>query len=327
MKVQWRFSTLVLGVAMIAALSGCGTTSAPKAAQATPAPVTTTLGEWWTSVDACLATAQLLVANGDGDTRGAMQFTDDFGTPVNGSTYQDANGNWHQSRVVQGAPGPDPSSILGPMPVWPYSQHDNAMVYARQLIMGAAAQIRNQLDSSQVNAECQRVVDAAAGTPAADKGGWTGPSASEPPTPEPTTPAPAPSNSPLVNVDWSSLTHKLDCSAIGQGIEIRDKDYFDLTGDGKKEAFVRVACNVLTGGSSDQVEVYDGGSSLSAPRLLGVLHPYKPSAPEEEQVKIVTVSGSVVTVSGIRYLHSAEPNPNWTQTYTWSGGAFHVKGS
>jgi hypothetical protein len=145
------------------------------------------------------------------------------------------------------------------------------------------------------------------------------------PTSEPTTSAPvaATADSPLANVDWASLTYGLDCSALGMGVEIVGKDFFDVTGDGVKEALVRVACKVGTGPSPDPVYVFDGGSAPVAPRLLGTLTPMAASVPHE--TKTVKAKGSLVTLSGLQW-GSGTPNCcgdiNWTQTYTWAAGKF-----
>jgi hypothetical protein len=131
--------------------------------------------------------------------------------------------------------------------------------------------------------------------------------------------------SPLANVDWSSLTYGLDCSALGMGVEITGKDFFDVTGDGAKEAFVRVGCRVGTGGVYDQVAVFDGGSAPSAPRLLGILAPVAGAVAHE--IKTVTASGPLVTLTGVEWGSHAPgccADIKWTQTYTWSTGKFQV---
>jgi len=101
--------------------------------------------------------------------------------------------------------------------------------------------------------------------------------------------------------------------------------YFDVTGDGAKDAFVQVACHTMTGGSPDQVEVFDGASAASAPHLLDTLNPVTSS--DMKEVKNVAVSGSVVTLSGEDWSANAPEccaDIAWSQTFTWSNGNFQA---
>jgi hypothetical protein len=128
---------------------------------------------------------------------------------------------------------------------------------------------------------------------------------------------------PLTNVDWLSIKHPLDCSTPGSSVEVLHTIYFDVTGDGVKEAFVQVDCTVMTGSASDQVEVFDGASALSAPRLIGILNPVAGAA--KHTTKTITASGPLVTLSGVEWSTNAPgccADIAWTQTYTWSGGKF-----
>jgi len=174
---------------------------------------------------------------------------------------------------------------------------------------------------SEVEADCRSMASRNLGGTSAV------PVAPAPSTPEPVTSTPvavAP-DSPLANVDWSSVRYGLDCSVPGMGIEITGKDFFDVTGDGVKDALVRVACRVGTGPSPDPVYVFDGGSAPLAPRLLGTLVPKMGSAPYE--IKTVTAIGPAVTLSGLEWSSRAGNccgDINWTQTYIWSAGKFQV---
>lgn len=134
----------------------------------------------------------------------------------------------------------------------------------------------------------------------------------------------------LENVDWSKVNYGVDCSDAGVGIQITGKVFFDITGDGAKEAFVRVGCHFGTGPPNDQVEVFGPGPTPLSPHLLGILAQTvaegKAGVPFQA-IQEVTAFGPVVTVSALGWGANAAlccPDITWTKTYIWSAGKFHA---
>jgi hypothetical protein len=94
----------------------------------------------------------------------------------------------------------------------------------------------------QVLADCQAMANQIL------NGTATASAAPSTPAPTPAPPVAAAGTSPLANVNWSSVTHPLDCTSIEHGIEIVGTHFFDITGDRVEDAFVQVACQTESGG-------------------------------------------------------------------------------
>jgi hypothetical protein len=119
------------------------------------------------------------------------------------------------------------------------------------------------------------------------------------------------------------LTYGLNCSVVGLGIEIAGKDFFDVTGDGVKEAFVRVGCQGSTESWPNQVNVYDGSSNVGHPKLIGVLAKINDKA--RHRISKVSRVGSVVTVMTDEWSPVASgccSDIVTQQRFTWHGSGF-----
>lgn len=116
-------------------------------------------------------------------------------------------------------------------------------------------------------------------------------------------------------------------------MEVDEKQFADVTGDGKKEAFVAVACVASTSSWPDRLEVFDGASDPSHPRRIATLLDYNDGTDERglrmgRNVGIprsITISGRVVTVVSLGYAPTdpnASPSLQITDTFTWNGSGF-----
>ena len=65
---------------------------------------------------------------------------------------------------------------------------------------------------------------------------------------------------PLADVDWTKVITDMDCSYLGQGLQVDALQFADVTGDGKAEAFVAVSCKPINDSWPDYFEVFDGAS-------------------------------------------------------------------
>lgn len=143
---------------------------------------------------------------------------------------------------------------------------------------------------------------------------------------------------PLGKVDWTKVITETDLGCNGPtgphlGVQVDEKQFADVTGDGKKEAFVAVACVASTSSWPDRLEVFDGASDPAHPRLIATLLDYKDGT-DERGLRIgsnfgipqsITISGRTVTVVSLGY---APTDPDCcfslqiTDTFTWNGSGF-----
>jgi len=143
---------------------------------------------------------------------------------------------------------------------------------------------------------------------------------------------------PLGKVDWTKAVTETDLGCNGPtgpnlGVEVDEKQFADVTGDGKKEAFVAVACVASTSSWPDRLEVFDGASDPTHPRRIATLLDYQDGT-DERGLRMgsnfgipqsITVTGRTVTVVSLGY---APTDPNCcfslqiTDTFTWNGSGF-----
>ncbi len=149
---------------------------------------------------------------------------------------------------------------------------------------------------------------------------------------------PTATENPLEKVDWTKVVTETDLGCNGPtgpnlGVEVDEKQFADVTGDGKKEAFVAVACVASTSSWPDRLEVFDGASDPAHPRLIATLLDYKDGT-DERGLRIgknfgipqsITISGRTATVVSHGYA-AADSNCCFslqiTDTFTWNGSGF-----
>jgi Alpha/beta hydrolase of unknown function (DUF915) len=143
---------------------------------------------------------------------------------------------------------------------------------------------------------------------------------------------------PLGKVDWTKVVTETDLGCNGPtgphlGVQIDEKQFADVTGDGTKEAFVAVACVASTSSWPDRLEVFDGASDTAHPRLIATILDYKDGT-DERGLRIgsnfgipqsITISGRTVTVVSHGYA-ATDPDCCFslkiTDTFTWNGSGF-----
>ena len=154
--------------------------------------------------------------------------------------------------------------------------------------------------------------------------------------------SPTPTKNPLGKVDWTKVVTETDLgcndTTLGHvgpnlGVLVDEKQFADVTGDGKEEAFVAVACVASTSSWPDRLEVFDGASDPAHPRLIATLLDYKDGA-DERGLRIgsnvgipqsITISGRTVTVVSLGYAPTDPdccPSRQITDTFTWNGSSF-----
>jgi O-glycosyl hydrolase len=143
---------------------------------------------------------------------------------------------------------------------------------------------------------------------------------------------------PLGKVDWTKAVTETDLGCNGPtgphlGVQVDEKQFADVTGDGKKEAFVAVACVASTSSWPDRLEVFDGASDPAHPRLMATLLDYKDGT-DERGLRIgstvgiphsITISGQTATVVSLGYAPTDPnccPSRQITDTFTWNGSGF-----
>jgi hypothetical protein len=140
---------------------------------------------------------------------------------------------------------------------------------------------------------------------------------------------------PLGNVDWSKVITPTTLGCIGDhpSVTVDEKQFADVTGDGKAEAFVAVACTAQTSSWPDRLEVFDGASSATVPRLMTTLLDYHDGTDSRglrmgKNVGIpqsINISGAKVTVVSYGYAASDANccfSQRVTDTFTWNGKGF-----
>ena len=143
---------------------------------------------------------------------------------------------------------------------------------------------------------------------------------------------------PLGKVDWTKVITETDLGCNGPtgphlGVQVDEKQFADVTGDGTKEAFVTVTCVASTSSWPDRLEVFDGASDPAHPQLIATLLDYKDGT-DERGLRIgslfgipqsITISGRTVTVVSLGYTPTdpnASPSQQITDTFTWNGSGF-----
>lgn len=131
-------------------------------------------------------------------------------------------------------------------------------------------------------------------------------------------PAPGP---PLAVRDWASVRFPLDCGRFGW--QVVSRVFGDVTGDGRPDAVVVVACNAGAGSPPEHIFAYDGASPPGPPRLLATL-----TAPGLQFVTGLKIVGR--TVSGTAYGYSSDriprccPDLRFPVVWEWTGTAFRL---
>jgi hypothetical protein len=148
----------------------------------------------------------------------------------------------------------------------------------------------------------------------------------------------SPPKSDLTRVDWTKVVTETDLGCNGPtrphlGVQVDEKQFADVTGDGKKEAFVAVACVASTSSWPDRLVVFDGASDPAHPRLIATLLDYQDGT-DERGLRIgsnvgipqsITISGQTVTVVSLGYAPTDPdccPSRQITDTFTWNGSGF-----
>jgi hypothetical protein len=140
----------------------------------------------------------------------------------------------------------------------------------------------------------------------------------------------------LQETDWTKVvtTKELGCPATvspngPHGIQVDAKQFADVTGDGKPEAFVAVACIGSTESWPDRLEVFDGASNPAHPRLIATLLNYQDGTDGPHglglRIQSIKVAGKQVIVVSKGWLHGecfACGDRQVTDTFTWNGSQF-----
>jgi hypothetical protein len=130
--------------------------------------------------------------------------------------------------------------------------------------------------------------------------------------------------SPLKGADWATVTG-YRCPSDDQKVLVDQVVYGDITGDGVPDAVVSLTCSTVTSTNPLQVEAFDGSSSPTHPRSLGVLISDRdPIYLEKADITIahptVTVAGEAV---GPDAPLAAGPQVRLTQSFTYRDGTLH----
>ncbi|GCE08178.1 hypothetical protein [Dictyobacter aurantiacus] len=140
----------------------------------------------------------------------------------------------------------------------------------------------------------------------------------------------------LQKTDWANIIpgKELGCpapvsSGDPHGIQVDAKQLADVTGDGKPEAFVAVACVGSTESWPDHLEVFDGASDPAHPRRITTLLNDQDGTDGSHgfglRVQSIKVSGKLVTVVSKGWLPGecfACGDQQVTDTFTWNGTRF-----
>ncbi|MCU1649569.1 MAG: Transrane protease, serine 13 [Pseudonocardia sp.] len=124
--------------------------------------------------------------------------------------------------------------------------------------------------------------------------------------------------SPLEGADWTTVTG-YRCPAEDQKVLVDQVIYGDITGDGVSDAVVSLTCSTTTSSNPLRVEAFDGSSSPTHPRSLGVL--ISDRDPIYLEKADVTIAHPTVTVSGEALGPDAPlaagPHVRLTQSFTY----------
>lgn len=130
---------------------------------------------------------------------------------------------------------------------------------------------------------------------------------------------------PLGGTDWTSAAG-YRCPSDDQRVLVDRVVYGDITGDGVPDAVVTLTCSTTTSSNPLQVQAFDGASSPTHPRSLGVL--FAGDDPLYLKQATVTIAhGGSVRLSGQALgpdaALAATPDIHVTQTFTYSNHALH----
>ncbi len=132
------------------------------------------------------------------------------------------------------------------------------------------------------------------------------------------------------SVDWTKAITDMDCSTYGHGLQVDAKVTGDITGDGRPDVVVAVACVALTSSWPDKVFVYDGASDPSEPRRIATLLDYRDGTDDRGlRVRGMDIRESTVTVRSLSY---APQDPNAflsrqvSDSFQWTGTGFQRGG-
>jgi hypothetical protein len=140
----------------------------------------------------------------------------------------------------------------------------------------------------------------------------------------------------LQETDWTKVVteKELGCpppvsSGDLHGVQVDAKQFADVTGDGKPEAFVAVACVGSTESWPDRLEVFDGASAPAHPRSIATLLNYQDGTDGPHgfglRIQSIKVSGTQVVVVSKGWLPKecfACGDRQVTDTFTWNGTRF-----
>jgi hypothetical protein len=147
---------------------------------------------------------------------------------------------------------------------------------------------------------------------------------------------PLPPISSLKEVDWTKVAtaKELGCPHPASpndphGVQVDAKQFADVTGDGKPEAFVAVACVGSTESWPDRLAVFDGASDPAHPRRITTLLDYQDGTDGPHglglRIQSIKVSGKQVIVVSKGWLPGecfACGDRQVTDTFTWNGSRF-----
>ena len=144
----------------------------------------------------------------------------------------------------------------------------------------------------------------------------------------------ATTENPLGKVDWTKAVTETDLGCNGptgpnNGELVDEKQFADVTGDGKEEAFVAVACRGITESWPDRLEVFDGASDPAHPRRIATLLDYQDGTDGTNgnglRIQSIMISGKMVTVVSDGWTPGecfACGDQQATDTFTWNGSGF-----
>jgi hypothetical protein len=140
---------------------------------------------------------------------------------------------------------------------------------------------------------------------------------------------------PLAGVDWTKVITDMDCSYLGQGLQLDVLQFADITGDGMAESFVAVSCKPINDSWPDFLEVFDGASDPTHPRHMATLLDYHDSPPEVPNdgpngpgngsglyIQSITILGRTVIIKSVAGYHTGITPVDVTDSFTWNGSSF-----
>jgi len=141
---------------------------------------------------------------------------------------------------------------------------------------------------------------------------------------------------PLKEVDWTKVVPEKELGCLPpvspsdpHGVQVDAKQFADVTGDGKPEAFVVVACIGSTESWPDRLEVFDGASNPAHPRRIATLLDYQDGTDGHHglglRIQSIKVPGKHVIVVSKGWLSGecfACGDRQVTDTFTWNGSRF-----